>query len=221
VREDSRRAIEARLRDDDLVLDVGAWAHPFPRADWVIDLMPYATRGLYHYDRDAVDERFTADTWVQRDVCDRGPWPFADDQFAFAVCSHTLEDLRDPVWVCAELSRVARAGYVECPSRAEEQAPAVEGPWAGRSHHRWLIERDEATGGLTFVFKHHVLDFDPRLQAERPEPGDRELTVFWEGELPARELVFTDDGELKAWLREVAASGSPERRRRGLLRRHR
>src|SRR5947209_20356182 len=99
------------LADDALVLDVGGWAAPFNRADWVIDLMPYDTRGpLGSYGGGA--ERFTRDTWVQRDICDREPWPFADAQFDFALCVTTLEDIRDPIWVCSELARVARAGSV-------------------------------------------------------------------------------------------------------------
>src|SRR3712207_5994257 len=110
----SAARIVDRMADDDLVLDVGGWGKPFPRADWVIDLFPYETRGLYDYDRDAAAaaERFSPDTWVQRDICDHEPWPFADGQFAFALCGHTLEDVRDPVWVCSELQRVARAGYI-------------------------------------------------------------------------------------------------------------
>src|SRR5215204_5526988 len=112
----SRARIEAKLAADALVLDVGGWGSPWPRADWVIDLMPYETRGLYGpAARDR--ERFSRETWVERDVCAREPWPFGDDQFDYAVCSHTLEDLRDPVYVCAELNRIARAGYVEVPSR--------------------------------------------------------------------------------------------------------
>ena len=121
----ARDRIAGSVGDDDLVLDVGGWAEPFARADWVIDLEPYATRGLYGDRVAAGAERFTADTWVVRDICDRERWPFHDGQFAFAICAHTLEDVRDPVWVCAELQRVARAGYVEVPSRLEEQALGV------------------------------------------------------------------------------------------------
>ena len=31
--------------------------------------MPYETRGLYYYGREQADERFSAETWVQRDIC--------------------------------------------------------------------------------------------------------------------------------------------------------
>src|SRR3954469_2704253 len=99
------------LADDAVVLDVGGWAKPFARADWVLDLMPYETR------RALPEERFSAETWLQRDVCDRDPYPFEEDQFDFVVCAQTLEDLRDPLWVCAEMQRIGRAGYVEVPSR--------------------------------------------------------------------------------------------------------
>jgi hypothetical protein len=40
-----------------VVLDVGGWGRPFTRADWVLDLMPYETRGLYGRDGTG-EERF-------------------------------------------------------------------------------------------------------------------------------------------------------------------
>ena len=100
--EASRERILRELPGEAVVLDVGGWAKPWHRADWVIDLMPYETRGLYGGDDQPASGRALrrVDSWVVRDICDREPWPFADDQFDFVVCSHTLEDVRDPVWVC-------------------------------------------------------------------------------------------------------------------------
>src|SRR4051794_8143444 len=154
--EASAAEVLARIGPDDLVLDVGGWGQPFPRADWVLDLLPYGTRGLYDYDRETAAERFSEATWVQRDICDHEPWPFADRQFDFAICSHTLEDIRDPIWVCSELQRVARAGYIEVPSRLEEQTHGFEGPWTGWSHHRWITEQS-GDGTLEFTFKPHLV----------------------------------------------------------------
>ena len=186
--------ILGRLGPDDLVLDVGAWGRPFTRADWVLDLMPYATRGLYG--RDGPEpERFSEETWVQLDVCRREPWPFEDDRFDFAICSQTLEDLRDPVWVCSELSRVARAGYVEVPSRLEEQSRGVSGPLPGWTHHLYILE------GATFS-----PDFYAGLS-----PEQRVQTLWWEGRVEAVERVFVSSEELNSYLRE------PVRRKRGLL----
>src|SRR5262249_54127295 len=58
-------------------------------------------------------------TRIPLDVCGTR-WPFPDKYFDYSVCSHLLEDVRDPVAVLRELSRVARAGYIEAPSRARE-----------------------------------------------------------------------------------------------------
>jgi hypothetical protein len=212
----SRDRILETLGDDDLLLDVGGWAEPFERADWVIDVEPYETRGLYGRS-DPERERFGAETWVRRDVCDREPWPFADDRFAFATCSHTLEDVRDPIWVCAELQRVARAGYVEVPSRLEEQSLGVHGPWPGWSHHRWLIDRDG--DGLVFVHKSPVIahrksdHFRPGF-ADTLTPEQRVTTLWWEGALPARERIFVDPEGFDAYLSDFVSAHEPRRRRR-------
>jgi hypothetical protein len=211
VLEASAARILDALGPDDLVLDVGAGANPFPRADWVIDLMPYAQRGLYGTPSPG-DERFDESRWMVRDICDRDPWPFADDQFDFAICSQTLEDVRDPIWVCSELSRVARAGYVEVPSRLEEQSWGVQGPWAGWGHHRWLI--DVADGRLELVYKHHVLharasDHFPAGFWDGLTEEERVQTVWWEGAVEAVEHVFTTPEELDPYLAGYVAAHAP------------
>ena len=198
-----------RLGDGDLVLDVGGGFSPLARADWVLDLLPYEER------RAVEGERFTGDTWVERDACDREPWPFEDGRFDFVVCSHTLEDVRDPVWVCSELQRVAGAGYIEVPSRLEEQSWGVVGPWAGWSHHRWLV--DVGAGSIQFVFKPHALHgdegahFPPGFHATL-SAEERVRQLWWEGSFAARERVFTDSEELDAYLEEpIRARGGPAR----------
>lgn len=199
---ESRARIVGELSSSDLVLDVGGWASPLSRADCVLDLMPYETRGLYgEPDPDA--ERFSPDTWIVRDICDREPWPFAEGQFDFAVCSHTLEDVRDPIWICAELNRVAKAGYIEVPARSEEQTHGVHGPWVGWSHHHWLI--DVVDGCVEFVFKPHLLHgrrefwVDPGWGSSQP-PRGRVSTLFWQGSFEFRERIFYEPDDLHEYL---------------------
>jgi SAM-dependent methyltransferase len=198
----SRERILAELPDEALVLDVGGWAKPLSRANWVIDLMPYETRGMYG-EPDPDPERFDESTWVTRDMCAREPWPFADDQFDFAVCSHTLEDVRDPVWVCEEMCRVARAGYVEVPARIEEQARGIHGDWVGWSHHHWLVDIDD--GAIQFVFKTAVLQGEAELTisaelARHLTAEERVQTLWWESGFEARERVFLGAGEIEGYL---------------------
>ena len=198
----SRERILREVPDDAVVLDIGGWGKPFPRADWVIDLMPYETRGAYG-ESGGEPERFKAETWVALDICGREPWPCEDRRFDFAICSHTLEDVRDPVWVCSEINRVAKAGYVEVPSRLEEQAWGIAGPWVGWSHHHWLIDVGES--GLSFVLKPHVIHARPEYYL--PEPlgallteEERVATMFWEGEFAYSERIFFEHPELDEYL---------------------
>lgn len=222
----SEERITALLDDDAVVLDVGGWASPFARADWVLDLMPYETRGLYG-SSDPGAERFTPETWIERDICDREPFPFDDGEIDFAICSHTLEDIRDPVWVCSELNRVAKAGYVESPSRLEEQSYGVHGPWVGWSHHHWLVEADDER--VQFVFKPGVLQGQERFRfpqgfAQDLTPEERVVSLFWEDGFAFGERIFLEPGELDDYLADFVARESSVRGvglRRGLRGRRR
>ena len=196
-----------RLGEDEVVLDVGGWGRPFTRADHVMDLMPYETRGLYG--RDGPEpERFDADSWTQRDICDREPYPFGDKEIDFAICSHTLEDVRDPIFVCSELVRVAKAGYIEVPSRLEEQSYGFQGPWVGWGHHRWLI--DVRPGEIDFVFKHHIVhgrgrDHLPSGFRDRLTDEERVQMLWWEGDFRYRERVMVGKEEIDPYLADFVS----------------
>lgn len=229
--ESARTRILEEVDPAAVVLDIGGWADPLPRADWVIDLMPYATRGLYARNgwiqpRSEGPERFSAETWIVRDLCAREPYPFADDSVDFVVCGHTLEDVRDPLWVCSEMNRIAKAGYIEVPSRLEEQAWGVAGPYVGWPHHRWLIDLDGDR--LEFAIKLHSLHARPDhqlphafwagLSAER-----RVEALWWRGGFDYAELPLVDeqssDRHARAPVERVLGAGPRGGSRRDRLRR--
>jgi len=187
------------------VLDVGGWFRPFNLATHVLDVMPYATRHRQHPLDPGNPERFAAATWTVHDAC-RAPWPFPDKFFDFSFCSHTIEDLRDPIAVCAELVRVSKAGYVETPSREREsfckdrfaglKRALGRLPQVGFDHHRWLVR---------FLAKDQRLVADPRRYITRGDLG-RKLTeaesglgLFWEGRFTFEEVFLDDTAKLAAW----------------------
>ena len=186
------------LPEDAAVLQVAASrGTAFWRADWVIDDEVHEPQG---------DARYTRRTWVTRDVCARAPWPFADAQFDLAVCT-SLAVLRDPIGACAEMARVAKAGYVE--------VPTVEAELAGGDA-RWLCDVVDAE--LVFTHKPAALHDDPRARvparwSARLEATDRVHGLFWERRLPARERFAETDalaGELAERLRRRFEPSSAE-----------
>jgi hypothetical protein len=197
------RKILERLTETDQVLDVGGWACPFNRANWILDAQPFETRGYYKSfggppSQGGDREYFTQDTWVQRDMCAREPWPFRDKQFDFAICSHTLEDIRDPLWVCSELMRVAKAGYIEVPSREWETCRGIERRnQAGLSHHRWLVEVRDNTH-LIFTHKFHAIHTHwrfsfPADHSERLTDGLAYSWIWWNDSFSFEEAVGFPD----------------------------
>src|SRR5215210_156584 len=199
-----------RLHPTDLVLDIGGWARPFNRANYVMDQEPYETRGYYGLPPQGGErEHFRPDTWICRDICDREPFPFAAKELDFVICSHTLEDIRDPLWVCSEMVRIAKAGYIEVPSRLAESSRGIEPGQAGWSHHRWLI--DMADGQVRFLMKYHKIHSHWRLSFPerffRGLPEERQVQwLFWEGSFSWSETVLhgvdTIEAELERFVRE-------------------
>lgn len=201
----------SRIRPDDVVLDVGGWARPFNRANYVIDCHPYETRGRHYLEtfglaaQGGPAERFTAETYLRLDLCDHTPWPLPDKSIDFCTCSHTLEDLRDPIWVCREMMRVARRGYIETPSRLFEVCRNREaGVPVGLAHHRWYV--DIEGNQVVFSPKNHYIHGDPCLSI--PEsvwkglPEEHMITwLFWEDTFDCKEGWLTRD-DLAAFARE-------------------
>ena len=188
--------ILALLSPEDIVLDIGGWACPFNRANYILDVEPYETRGYYGASGPAQGgerEFFHKDTWIQRDLCERAPFPFADKEINFVICSHTLEDVRDPLWVCSEMIRVAKRGYLEVPSRVAESCRGIEPGQVGWSHHRWLV--DIHGKSVRFLMKYHVIHSHwrfslPRSYLRRLPEDQRVQWLFWEDAFDYSETII-------------------------------
>jgi hypothetical protein len=211
--EHARRLLET-IPDMATVVDVGGGAAPFPRADYVIDAMPFANLGRGSdgniHEKLGIRPRYSEDRWIQTDLCDRRPWPIADKAFDFAICSHLLEDIRDPIWVCSELRRIAKAGYIEVPSRVVEQTKGIENPrHAGYYHHRWLITGNQKR--LEFRHKPHVLHSVKNAIVTHLSPGRRInpqhaiVTLDWTGDFEAVEVLEFDERNVINELCQFAA----------------
>jgi len=123
-------------------------------------------------------------------------------KFDFAVCTQTLEDIRNPSFVCQRLPLVAKAGYIDVPSKYHElkvnERPSdqdrpkwgLKGHILGYTGHRWIMNMVDGVlemyPKLPFIEHLEGLDFfDP----ENP-PGHM-LCFWWEGSIPWK--IVNDD----------------------------
>lgn len=195
IRPEFESAIAKQLTATSRVLDVGGAREPSRLATHMLDIVSREEARVL-WGQDLPDHAPPAERWFVHDICNSDPFPFPDKFFDFVFCSHTLEDVRDPVRVCGELSRVSKAGYVETPSPLIELTrgmdPAGRG-WIGYAHHRWLVDVQE--GELVFFFKPHFLrasrrfHFPPRYAKRWNREGRAYTSLLWTGELRAREKV--------------------------------
>lgn len=160
------------------VLDIGGAAAPCARADVILDYVPYeAMAANQAWGGEKI--RCTKDSWVVHDICDRKPFPFPDKYFDFAFCTHVLEDIRDPLWVCSEIIRISKAGFIETPSRLYETSYGIEAKrLAGAVHHRWIL--DTADAKVRFTMKYSWVHL-PWVARHKPPLGeDRFFKFEWQ-----------------------------------------
>lgn len=168
------------LPKDFSVLDVGGSSAPFKRATHIVDIVPWS--GV-HLDKvkGHGDVLFSENTYTQFDICSREKWPFADKQFDYSICSHVLEDIRDPLWACSEIIRTSKAGYIEIPSRTYETTFGLEvKKLAGSTHHRWVIDLHENKLRFTFKYMHiHSKTVNKNRTKFKKENPEMYLRLEW------------------------------------------
>jgi hypothetical protein len=118
-----------------LVLDVGSGGFPNASATILCE-------------RELVDNRHRAGDAVVIDRpmvrADATALPFRDKAIDFVIASHLAEHVEDPASLCAELGRVAWAGYIETPSPLADVLLEEE-------YHIWRV--GERKGAITFTSK--------------------------------------------------------------------
>lgn len=194
------------LKRKDKVLDIGGWAKPFNRANYVVDIHSYDSRGFFG-SQGGRKECFTKKTWVIHDLSSKKKLPFKNKQFDFVICSHTLEDIRDPIFLCSELIRVAKKGYIEFPSEKAELSKGIANKkYAGYYHHRWLISIKN--NNVLFRHKPHSIHTNwkfhfPKRFLRRLSEEDRVSYLFWDKSFNYAEIIQISRDKVENYIKNL------------------
>ena len=79
--------------------------------------------------------------------------PFADKEFNFIIASHVLEHVEDIEYFIKELERVANSGYIEVPTRLEDNLVDVN-----EKAHIWWINFDDINNSLFITKRRQIIE---------------------------------------------------------------
>jgi hypothetical protein len=113
----------------DIILDIGSGHNPIPIANILADYFPNST---FHRGGKLIEDRPLI-------VCSVNKIPLLSKSIEFVVCSHVLEHVESPVLACEELSRIAKAGYIETPAYGKDLLIGTG------NMHKWQIVEFEGT----------------------------------------------------------------------------
>lgn len=128
----------------------------------------------------------TSDKNLKIDICNEEEWPKLreivdrDGKFDYAICTHTLEDIYNPVTALKWFPKIAKAGVITMPSKWEELYRGGTPNWLGYIHHKWIFV--EHGGEMMLVPKMPCLEH--LIPGFTQDPSKYEIRFFWDETIP-------------------------------------
>lgn len=122
----------------------------------------------------------------------------SNGKFDFSICSHTLEDVFNPIELIRLLEKISNSGFVAIPSKYDEFSFLYENKYRGNAHHKQFFD----------VIDNELMVFPKFSWIENNERSDEilqyhkggELSFMWESEIPvkifAQGVPYKSDGDL-------------------------
>jgi hypothetical protein len=134
---------------------------------------------------------------INIDICDETQWARLQEivdrqgKYDFAICTHTLEDLYNPITALKWMPRIAKTGVITMPSLSTELSRHEYGdncPWLGYIHHRWIFDQED--GKMLVIPKITYLE-NLLGQGMVYDISKYEVRYTWENEIPYK--LFMDN----------------------------
>lgn len=173
-----------QANSDLTILDLGCSPHTYAKeANHYADITDHSA--LFQ----SIGKPFTL---IQPD----GPLPFADQSFDYVILSHVLEHVPDVAAFIQELQRIAKAGYIELPTKlCDNLVMGCDHTDMGEHGHKWWLEFDDVEQRLLYTEKVDAIEkFITIGQASKLKKyfdDSLNLQLHWENDIPiARRAPF-------------------------------
>jgi hypothetical protein len=172
-------------------IDVGASAMywSYPECKYVADSIEINFDGTIFFKINLEDKK----TWNQ--LLD---YVKENGKFDFSICSHTLEDIFNPLDLIELLTTVSNSGFIAIPSKYDEFSFLYENKYRGNAHHKQFFDMVE--NELTIFPKFSWIENDERSNEITFSDKGRDLSFVWENDIPVqifgKGVPFTSDDQL-------------------------
>jgi hypothetical protein len=189
-REEIRQYVKSFISKNKLKsIDVGASARywSYPECIFSADSIKISLENNIHFNLNLEDKN----SWKEllNSVTNYG-------KFNFSICSHTLEDVFNPLDVIELLQNISEAGVIIIPSKFEEFSYIYNRNYLGHAHHKQLFD---VIDDEMFIFpKYSFVEKKQESMEIRNKNKGMELKIFGDG-IPFRsdeELIFNYFSEL-------------------------
>ena len=196
---EKRPEVKKYISDNNLTsIDIGASAMywSYPECKYVADSITITKNDVTFFQINLEDK----ETWSEL-----LNYVNINGKFDFSICSHTLEDIFNPLDLINLLIKISNSGFIAVPSKYDEFLFLYNQPYRGNAHHKQFF--DVIDNRLTIFPKFSWIEKDNRSDEILKYDKGRELSFYWENEIPVK--VFTDgvpfksDGELINYFYQV------------------
>lgn len=168
-------------------IDIGASAMywSYPECKYVADSLTISKEGTTFFEINLEDKT----TWIEL-----LNYVELNGKFDFSICSHTLEDVFNPLDLIELITKVSKSGFIAIPSKYDEFLFLYENKYRGNAHHKQLFDviKDE----LVIFPKFSWIESDNRSDEILINGRGRELSLFWEKDIPVK--IFGDGNPYKS-----------------------
>lgn len=172
-------------------IDIGASARfwSYPECKVIADTYPVSEKDIIYFNINIEN----ISTW--KPVLD---YVETNGKFDFSICSHTMEDVFNPIDLSNILSKISHRGYIAVPSKFDEFSKLYNNKYRGNAHHKQFF--DIINNKLIIFPKFSWIETDERSNKILEHYIANELTFFWEDSIPievfGNGLPFSSDDNL-------------------------
>jgi hypothetical protein len=129
-------------------------------------------------------------TFFQINLEDQSTWTklleyvFLNGKFDFSICSHTLEDIFNPLNLIILLTNISHRGFVAVPSKYDEFSFLFQNKYRGNAHHKQFF--DIINDELIVFPKFSWIEKDSRSDNILTYDKGKELSFLWEKNIPIK-----------------------------------